>query len=471
MSFDSQVDGSTSSGLLAQYLTGGSQHNGTHWDQWYVRFTQRHPNGCLSVDKLDATTYGDQDYGDPVTFALRLVIGVAAGLAFFRWQLVSRNHWPTKRLVPDLQNKGPHRAKVQCLLFNCMPANPHFGFRISIPLMPTKPYEFIDTGMWQSFVFTWPYSPRFDEPLLTQCARDTVSILILAMQLLFFIVLGTAAASWADVTKQGWGFGAVVAVCNVYIVSAICAVSKLIFIAAFGWSVNSGGCAVLAMAAVSSSLLGLLVIGTTTALTNLTCSEFAVNIIMPFLLKQPMALVAAPILYAFKNSFGSGPGVKGLLKIWDEIDELSAHECVERLTYLGRAADLHVADDEGKVLWWLNDVLEDVEAADDVLLESLRRALKETTYVVEASLLHVGAGLDKMHKKTGQWKVDRDALVKKLKGAHVVDVVKRHPIRNWRVSDIDMLERVLSETAGSKQPQEAEMADSPRATEEDEVST
>ena len=69
-----------------------------------------------------------------------------------RWHLDARSHWPTKRFIPDLQEKGPHRAKVQCLLFNCFPANAHLGFRFSLLPVPLKPCEFIDTGMWQGFV-------------------------------------------------------------------------------------------------------------------------------------------------------------------------------------------------------------------------------------------------------------------------------------------------------------------------------
>ena len=462
------MSGSLASGLIGHVFAGeDSLHNQTRWEQFYARATQRHPDGCLSVDAYGGTTYGEEDYGNPATFVIRVVVGAAVGLGFFRWQIGARNHWPTKRFIPDLQNKGPHRAKVQCFPFNCFPANPHLGFRIHLLPLPTKPYEFIDTGMWQGFVFTWPYSPRFDEPLLTQCARDTVSILVLAMQLLFFVVLGSAAASWADVTKQGFGFGAAIAVLNVYIVSVICAVTKLIFLYSFGWSVGSGGWAMLTTAAASSFLLGLLVSGVTTALTNLTCVEFATHIAIPFLLKQPMALVVAPVVYAFRNSFGAGLGVKGIVEMWNEVDEMSGSECVERLTDLGRAADLHVADD-GRAVARLGDVLADVEAGDALLLASLRRALKETIYVIEASQLHANAGLTSKNEKTGEWKAGRKALVKKLKQANALSVIGQHPMRQWRLSEVDRLASVLH---GQTKQKEAELADVPQACETDDIST
>ena len=459
---DDMVDGSVS-GLLGAGLSllNDDEGNGTKWERFYSRFTERQEGACLNVDEWGVTSHGDSEYGDPITFVLRIVIGGAVGLGFLHWHLSARNHWPTKRYIPDLQDKGPHRAKVQCLMFNCFPANPHFGFRISLLPLPTKPYEFIDTGMWQAFVFTWPYMPRFDEPLLTQCLRDTVSLLVLAMQLLFFIILGSAAASWADVSDQGIGVGAALAVLNVYIVSVICGVSKLIFMYSFGWSVNAGGCATLAMAIMSSSLLGVIILGMTTALTKLSCSEFAGNIIMPFLLKQPMALVGAPIVYAFRNSFGYGPGVKGMIQMWDEIDELSGRECADRLTEFGRAADLHIADDDGKPVGWLEDAVADVESGDGQVLDGMRRALKETVYVIESSLIHVEAGLTSKHKKTGEWKAGRSVLVKKLNGANALDVVLRHPMRQWRVSDLDVLKSVLKEKALTKE--EKEMTDSPKA--------
>ena len=91
----------------------------------------------------------------------------------------------------------------------------------------------------------------------------------------------------------------------------------------------------------------------------------------------------------------------------------------------------------------------------------MRRALKETVYVIESSLIHVEAGLTSKHKKTGEWKAGRSVLVKKLNGANALDVVLRHPMRQWRVSDLDVLKSVLKEKALTKE--EKEMTDSPKA--------
>ena len=39
----------------------------------------------------------------------------------------------------------------------------------------------------------------------------------------------------------------------------------------------------------------------TTALTRLDCAEFGANVILPFLMKQPLALLGAPFVYMFKT--------------------------------------------------------------------------------------------------------------------------------------------------------------------------
>jgi hypothetical protein len=44
----------------------------------------------------------------------------------------------------------------------------------SIPFIP-RPLEYIGTGMWQGFIFTWPYQPRWVEPLMTNTGRESVS--------------------------------------------------------------------------------------------------------------------------------------------------------------------------------------------------------------------------------------------------------------------------------------------------------
>ena len=445
------------------------------WDALYGRFTERNAGACLNPDEVrrracspplftasarcsaaPARTepllrlqwgVGSDSaaaYGDPLTFLIRLIIGVAVALGFLKWHLASRNDWPTKRFIPDLQNKGPHRAKVQCLLFNCFPANAHFGCKVNLLPVPTKPCEFIDTGMWQAFVFTWPYMPRFDEPLMTQTARETVSIMVLAIQLLFFVGLGSAAATISDVRDQGVSFGAMLALINVYIVSVVCAVAKLGLLYGYGYACKRGGLTLLVASAIVATFLGLIILGMTAALTKLSCADFASNVVLPFLMKQPLALLGAPAVYAFRNSFGAGAGVTGICKMWNEIDGLSASECAERLTAAGRRADLHSSDKDGKITGRLEDCVADAESGDEKKLRALQRALKETVYVLEVSLLHELEGLTQRNKD-GELKADRAKLLKKLGSANAIGVMAMHPERRWRVSDTDDLKNALLE--------------------------
>jgi hypothetical protein len=69
--------------------------------------------------------------------------------------------------------------------------------------------------------------------------------------------------------------------------------------------------------------VGMVVVGLTKSLSNLSCSEFVTTVVMPFLMKQPLALVGSPLVYAAKNSFGGGPGVEGILVEYRAADQLS----------------------------------------------------------------------------------------------------------------------------------------------------
>ena len=88
-------------------------------------------------------------------------------------------------------------------------------------------------------------------------------------------------------------------------------------------------------------------------------------------------------------------------------------------------------------------------------------------HVRYSSLLHAEAGLTSKIKKTGQWKAGRADLIKKLKKADALGVVDRHPMRQWRVSDVAKLASVLEET----KQKEVELADSSKSSEETEIST
>lgn len=158
--FEDATAAGNATGILG-VLSNGMTLNASDWDSFYERFTERQEGACLNPDSYGTAEVDGDNYGDEITFFVRILIAVVVTLRFLkcassplanrcaparpcrrydrpsrarwsRWHLDARSHWPTKRLIPDLQEKGPHRAKVQCLLFNCFPANAHLGIRINL---------------------------------------------------------------------------------------------------------------------------------------------------------------------------------------------------------------------------------------------------------------------------------------------------------------------------------------------------
>jgi hypothetical protein len=97
---------------------------------------------------------------------------------------------------------------------------------------------------------------------------------------------------------------------------------------------------------VTGAFVGFVSLGMTVALTRFSCTDFATMVVLPFLMKQPLALLGAPFIYAFKNSFGGGPGVDGILAAYEELE---LHDTPEELRAAlrehGRAVDNPWLDD------------------------------------------------------------------------------------------------------------------------------
>ena len=87
--------------------------------------------------------------------------------------------------------------------------------------------------------------------------------------------------------------------------------------------------------------VGLVLLGMTTALTRFSCADFATAVVLPLLMKQPLALVGSPVVYALKNTFGQGPGVDGILLEYARIHAIgSVAELRQELFERGRGSDL-----------------------------------------------------------------------------------------------------------------------------------
>jgi hypothetical protein len=167
------------------------------------------PNSTIEEGSAAGTLVGDGGL-DVVTFAVRCVIVGTVTFVFVSWQLAHMDDPPVTPFIADLEHEN---KRVKCIGLNLVHPNvSFFGIRLPLPLMPDRPCEFVNTGMWQGLVFTWPYQPRYFEPLLTHVSRQTISLVTLAMQIFLFAILGgcgavlarvpgtTRAASWGVVS-------------------------------------------------------------------------------------------------------------------------------------------------------------------------------------------------------------------------------------------------------------------------------
>lgn len=100
---------------------------------------------------------------------------------------------PHALVCASLTSWSAYPAKVHCLLFSLLPADCSFGMQCSILPVP-RPVEYVSTGLWNVWEMTWPYQPRYFEPLMTQTGRETVAIMVLVVQLMVFSLTGRASS-------------------------------------------------------------------------------------------------------------------------------------------------------------------------------------------------------------------------------------------------------------------------------------
>lgn len=260
--------------------------------------------------------------GLPIALTLTIV-----GL-FLSWQLKARDSLPVARLVPDLEGTVEAPSRVKCLFFNWMPAGlkaPCFA----LPFFP-KPLEYIGTGVWSGFIFTWPYQPRFVEPMMTNTGRESVALVLIAIQLMFFMGLGglaTAIIEWvteraatdgstaADVereeedddTKVYLAFA--LGLCNIYVVSIVQAIFKTVLMIIYGPAAEKGGNYVIGVAVAAAAFFAGCTSSIVSVLNLYSCADFWNVFLFPFLLKQPLSLLAGPLAFAFLVSFGAGASI------------------------------------------------------------------------------------------------------------------------------------------------------------------
>lgn len=274
---------------------------------------------------LDTSSYGTGGQvaavGVPIAVTL-IIVG-----SFLSWQMKAGRALPVARLVPDLEGAVEAPSRVKCLIFNWIPA----GLKMpccTLPFFP-KPLEYIGTGVWSGFIFTWPYQPRFVEPMMTMTGRESVALVLIAIQLLFFMGLGgvaTAIIEW--VTRRAAADGSdaadeddaeesdtkfylelLLGLCNIYVVSIIQAIFKTVLMMVYGPAAEKGGSYVKGVAVASAVFFACVTSSIVSVLNLYSCSDFWNVFLFPFLLKQPLSLLAGPLAFVLLASFGSGASI------------------------------------------------------------------------------------------------------------------------------------------------------------------
>jgi hypothetical protein len=275
---------------------------------------------------LDTGSYGTG--GQVAAVGLPIVLTLVIVGSFLSWQLKARSALPVARLVPDLEGAVEAPSRVKCLIFNWMPGGlkaPCF----TLPFFP-KPLEYIGSGVWTGFVFTWPYQPRFAEPLMTNTGRESVALVLIAIQLMFFMGLGglaTAVIEWATESAAGDGSAAAdgeaeeenddkkvylelaLGLCNIYVVSIVQAVFKMVLMMIYGPAAEKGGTYVTGVAVTAAAFFAGCTSSIVSVLNLYSCADFWNVFLFPFLLKQPLSLLAGPLAFIFLVSFGSGASI------------------------------------------------------------------------------------------------------------------------------------------------------------------
>ena len=83
---------------------------------------------------------------------------------------------------------------------------------------------------------------------------------------------------------------------QIYFVSIVGVVCHELLVLLYGMAYKRGGLFGMAVYLAAGGTVGFAVLGMTTALTRFACRDFATNVLLPFLMKQPMALIAAPVI-------------------------------------------------------------------------------------------------------------------------------------------------------------------------------
>ncbi len=234
-----------------------------------------------------------------------------------------------------------------------------------LPCLYSKPEEYIGTWFWTDFIYTWPNHPRSGEPKLTKTDRQVIMVLVVFTDICLFLIcsygltrflgddnpvgdmdsaiVSTAAGDVGNVTlglnttatntttaglsvsvdveaeataraQEHIGFLVVCLVTTVVVMveTLIHWVLKLVFGLVQQFKKIYNGLGVVTIAATSLYLV-MMAIFVGAVLTEVTCTAFFYNIIVPWVSSFPLGAVLSlvgPYGYLFHNSFGSGKSVE-----------------------------------------------------------------------------------------------------------------------------------------------------------------
>jgi len=284
-----------------------------------------------------------------ISWFLRFALVLGISVAFVRWQIKHNEDPP---VVPPIPNLEDGSGRVQCIGLGALRPNINLVWiRLATPFTD-RPHEYLSTGMWHTFIFTWPYQPRFYEPLLTHATRMSITVVKLLMQILLFSVLGKANSSASAVLQEdGISLTTIFAVLSIYTVSIAGLITHEVLVLVYGLAYDNGGITATTVFIVTGIFVGCVLLMMTSVLSHFSCSGFLTTVVLPFLMKQPLALVASPFVYAAKNSFGLGPGVEGILEAYHDASATfkSEDDLRQALRQYGRGVDNP----------WLNDQVDE----------------------------------------------------------------------------------------------------------------
>ena len=103
-------------------------------------------------------------------------------------------------------SRKPMKSRSPRRNFCCCPrCSPHLRCCRCCPIIPglyRKPQEYLNTGIWRFFLYTWPFMPRKSDPTMTFVQRICVTMMCTIIGLITLMVLGNTGVKYQGM-RQG----------------------------------------------------------------------------------------------------------------------------------------------------------------------------------------------------------------------------------------------------------------------------